>query len=565
MNESANKETLLNPLLFKEKENVKEERTINLTSFEDGTLVNDKYVIVKKLTNSSTICNVYIAKYNEDYFTLKVYNSSFDVPLEIIDILMKIESIYLEKIYEYFTLENGNVVIISAYYAQGTLANNNFTLKELKELIIPSLNEAIHTLHLHKILHMDLKPSNIMLSNNRQNVVLIDFSSSLLIKDEREIIVKNKLSFTPHYSAIETCTSNQCSIYSDYYSMGITIYELLLHHSPFMGLNDEGIIRVMQTNRIFIEDGVDLSMRDLIYGLTYRDIANRNDYQNSNVRWSYQQVKDWLAGKTLVVPGEGILSNTNMLPITFKEKNYTDIDSLIADLALNWDEGIRFLSNGKLSNYFKNVNHQYFEITIQFESKFFDKEKKVNSDVEFFNYIYTILPQLNKFYYKGQVYESIQDLGFNLLDKLDGKKETEMTENYYKSLLKNKILSSYCALKSIDNLDLVSMIKEIENTYQSDLLTIREKQKALYTLSYILTGQKEYRIENEVFTTKDEFISYIISVYEKSFADLNKLAKTLMPRRNLEAKLEAWLCALGYQNELENFRRMLNVEGEDEE
>ena len=112
---------------------------------------------------------------------------------------------------------------------------------------------------------------------------------------------------------------------------------------------------------------------------------------------------------------------------------------------------------------------------------------------------------------------------------------------------------------------MIDMIKEIENTFQSELLTNSEKQKNLYTLSYILTGQKEYKIDDQIFNNKDDFINYIVDAYKKSFTDLNKICKTLMPRRNLDVKLEAWLDALGYKNEVNKFIALITTQGGDEE
>ena len=60
----------------------------------------------------------------------------------------------------------------------------------------------------------------------------------------------------------------------------------------------------------------------------------------------------------------------------------------------------------------------------------------------------------------------------------------------------------------------------------------------------------------------DELIEYIIKVYKVSFDELTKLCRKLMPRRMLDVKLEAWLCALGHYDEVQNFNRILNNEEE---
>lgn len=567
--DNRNKVTMINPLL---KINNESHKTTTLLSNEQnkqlneinvitsGTILNNKYVIVDKLKVNSGEAKIYTCKYDNQYYIAKIFNHGQRIKKEVLEILKEIDSKYIEKVVDYFTISDGRHVEITPYYNQGTLDNQKRSIKELKEIIIPSLNEAINELHNHNLIHMDIKPSNIMISNDLTSVVLIDFGSAIVTKEANEIIYQHDVNFTYAYSAPETNTSGQCSIYSDYYSMGITLYELLLGHSPFVGLSKEQIVRFMQTNRLAFDDETDLDIKHLILGLTYRDIANRNDYQNVNNRWSYQQVKDWLDGKTLVIPGEGVLSNTNMIPFVYKDKYYTEVDALIEELAKNWDDGIRFLSDKHLSNHFKNINHRYYEICIDYERKIFTS--KVDKDKEFFEFIYTLLPKLEKFYFKGQVFESIQDLGFDLKDKLDNLKINDKKLDLYEKILTSKVLSIYCKLKSIDDEKLLDVIKNLENSSKVNFDNARNKAKTLYTLSYALHGQKEYDLDGNIFKSKDELIEYIVNVYKTSFDELTKLCRKLMPRRMLDVKLEAWLCALGHYDEIQNFNRILNNEEE---
>ena len=208
----------------------------------------------------------------------------------------------------------------------------------------------------------------------------------------------------------------------------------------------------------------------------------------------------------------------------------------------------------------KNINHRYYEICIDYESKIFTS--KVDKDKEFFEFIYTLLPKLDKFYFKGKVFHSIQDLGFTLKDQLDKLKNTDKAFDYYQQLLESKVLSIYLKLKSIEDEKLIELVKNLENSSKVNFNNTRNKIKTLYTLSYALTGQKEYEIDGVTLTSKEELIQHINKVYKSSFAELTKLCKTLMPRRMLDVKLEAWLCALGHYNEIVSFNRILSNEEE---
>ena len=127
------------------------------------------------------------------------------------------------KLYETGTW-NGAPFEIIPFYKYGSLEGKTFSLAQLKESVIPALNEGLHALHQKGIIHKDLKPSNIMLCDDQKSVAIIDFGISS-IREDGNTIVKTKTGMTPEYSAPETF-KNLYLEESDYYSLGITIYEL---------------------------------------------------------------------------------------------------------------------------------------------------------------------------------------------------------------------------------------------------------------------------------------------------------------------------------------------------
>ena len=53
---------------------------------------------------------------------------------EVLEILKEIDSKYIEKVVDYFTISDGRHVEITPYYNQGTLDNQKRSIKELKEI-----------------------------------------------------------------------------------------------------------------------------------------------------------------------------------------------------------------------------------------------------------------------------------------------------------------------------------------------------------------------------------------------------------------------------------------------
>jgi predicted ATPase/signal transduction histidine kinase/GAF domain-containing protein len=95
----------------------------------------------------------------------------------------------------------------------------------------------LHELHQHCVIHKDIKPANILIKSESQQVKLIDFSiASLLPKETQEIQNPNILEGTLAYLAPEqTGRMNRGIDYrTDYYALGVTLYQLLTGQLPFI-------------------------------------------------------------------------------------------------------------------------------------------------------------------------------------------------------------------------------------------------------------------------------------------------------------------------------------------
>ncbi|MDY7021773.1 MAG: serine/threonine-protein kinase PknK, partial [Cyanobacteriota bacterium] len=113
--------------------------------------------------------------------------------------------------------------------------NCDHSIREFLNIAI-QLAEALHDLSQHRIIHKDIKPTNIIIHPKTQQVQLIDFSiSSLLPKEQQQLVSPNILEGTLAYiSPEQTGRMNRGIDYrTDFYSLGVTFYELLTGELPF--------------------------------------------------------------------------------------------------------------------------------------------------------------------------------------------------------------------------------------------------------------------------------------------------------------------------------------------
>jgi PAS domain S-box-containing protein len=109
---------------------------------------------------------------------------------------------------------------------------------ELGEFLAIALQivDIINQLHQYRVIHKDIKPDNIVINPQTKEVKLIDFSiASLLPKENQEIQHPYVLQGTLSYiSPEQTGRMNRGIDYrSDFYSLGITFFELLTGQLPF--------------------------------------------------------------------------------------------------------------------------------------------------------------------------------------------------------------------------------------------------------------------------------------------------------------------------------------------
>lgn len=173
---------------------------------------------------------------------------------------------FLDEAKRLMELSHPNIIKVSdVFEANGTayFAMDYIEGKPLSKEVVPMseniaisiinpILDALEYIHNKGVLHLDIKPSNIMIDKHGK-VILIDFGTSKVYGDAdgKSLSLSTTLAFTPGYAPLEqmsVSTVKNLGTYSDIYAIGATLYYLLSGCKPLLPgeilENDEKLPRI---------------------------------------------------------------------------------------------------------------------------------------------------------------------------------------------------------------------------------------------------------------------------------------------------------------------------------
>ena len=175
-------------------------------------------------------------------------------------------------------MPDDGAIALNDYWQQKTPSTEEFL-----EIAI-QLADALHYLGQEQIIHKDIKPANILICRETKQVKLIDFSiSSLLPKETQTIQTVKVLEGTLAYlSPEQTGRMNRGIDYrSDFYSLGVTFYELLTGTVPFARNDPLELIHahIAQIPKPIVSDRIPEVLSEIVLKLMAKNAEDR--YQSA--------------------------------------------------------------------------------------------------------------------------------------------------------------------------------------------------------------------------------------------------------------------------------------------
>jgi predicted ATPase/signal transduction histidine kinase/tRNA A-37 threonylcarbamoyl transferase component Bud32 len=146
------------------------------------------------------------------------------------------------KVYSLESYQNRLALILEDFGGKSLkeILNSSKSPLELKSFlkIAIKLAEALSFLHQNQIIHKDIKPGNIIINPYAEKIKITDFSiASRLTKEDAQITNPANFEGTLAYMSPEQTGRMNRSIdyHTDFYSLGVTFYEMLTGDIPFKG------------------------------------------------------------------------------------------------------------------------------------------------------------------------------------------------------------------------------------------------------------------------------------------------------------------------------------------
>ena len=487
-----------------------------------GTVVLEKYTLLNRISNPSGEAAIYMAINNispnasvqNSPVAVKIYRRKDAVKPEVLNKIAKLKSPGIVEIIDH-GFYNGFPCVVMPYYMNGSLAGKTLSYDVIKDIVIPEVTEGLKYLHQNGIIHKDIKPANLMISNDGTHIHIIDFGISSA-KDDGVSILITKTGMSPEYCAPETF-NNVWVEESDFYSFGITLFELFKGHTPYNTSSDRGELAANASiQKIPFSLDFPADLINLIKGLTYKDLSNRNDANNPNRRWTWREIEKWLKGEKIPVPGESLSGNeiSNSVsgtdessafifskPYDFRNNQgkvvkLNNLSEFTEAFGLNWNDGKKHVGRGFASKFFIQQDMQNIASIIM------DCEDAGATDIAYAKMLVELgasTENYGLYWNSNRVDGNMKDLSDRLTEKLYNKRN-DLNEEFEN--IKQLLCFWYEISGKTKELDVIKKLQKIAETSNQDI------HSQVIALCSFIDPNMVIRIGEDIFQNTDELVNF---------------------------------------------------------
>lgn len=284
-------------------------------------------------------------------------------------------------------VEKGVLIIIMEYCEVGDLSyhikkkknkNEQFTEDEILNWFI-QIAIALEYIHGRKVIHRDIKTSNIFLTGNGY-VKLGDFGISKVLENTNEAAMT--VVGTPYYMSPEVCESKPYTFKSDVWALGCVLYELCTLQHAFLSDNLLGLVyKIVKGTYDAIPDIYSDDLRNLIDVILTKEESKRPTVQEILLLpFLKSKMEDFINNKGDI--GTDDLKVRTIKPIekelTEEEKEAEMLKGLTPSQAVKKRKELKSLREAeKMKNAIKKNHQQYGAAKERKYNEFHDSQRSV--------------------------------------------------------------------------------------------------------------------------------------------------------------------------------------------
>ncbi|HPN30302.1 MAG TPA: serine/threonine-protein kinase [bacterium] len=348
----------------------------------NGSFSFNGYNILGQLPSGGE-ADIYKIEKNNEIRILKLYRFGVEPRVDILKNLVSFTQTnnkHLIRIFEYgFNDSMKRWFEILEFAESGSLKkfleNKNFKV-EINQLLF-QICEALELIHSENILHLDLKPTNILIrKTNPLDVAISDFGIASLIDPEFSKKITG-IKGTPQYWAPESFTG-VVGKQADYWALGIILLELITRQNLWENLDSKIIMYNLSTKQIPIPDNIPAKYRLLLKGLLTK-IPEK--------RWSSKEVFRFLNGDSSIPVFYD--SEKSCVYYKFNGREYETLKDLALAFCENedsWALAQTYIGKGYLNN--DIINKLDSEELVKFETlmqKYSDNYERLTAFISYYN------------------------------------------------------------------------------------------------------------------------------------------------------------------------------------
>ena len=328
----------------------------NITNISAGSSFRD-YKIVSQLPSTSTEADIFVVLKAGTEYILKLYRYGIEPKNDILKSIKSLSEKYPHNFIRVFEADfdgsSERWYEVQEYAKCGTLQaiiDKKTKLDSSQQTsffsdVVRQIGESLNLLHQNNLLHLDVKPSNVLLRSLKPlDMVLIDFGiATSLASDMSKKFTQTR--GTPMYQSPESYTGGMGRA-SDWWGLGMILLEIANGSHPFKGLSSNVIAYSVITEPVNIPETLDKGQIELFHGLLTR---------NPEKRWNWEQVSRWLKGERGIPQyfEEASASpiSPTVKPFTFMGQKCTSLAEIAAAFAQNegaWEKGRALLMRGNI-------------------------------------------------------------------------------------------------------------------------------------------------------------------------------------------------------------------------